>query len=198
MLQKVALLCPHLNAAASYEYGRITLTKKRKLCKNPFMKQIFNTLAALGLALFVTACANQPVAPIAAANPQLEFIDLAGFDHSLNASLGAKLPEVNVAVVNAITATTIPPRIQTWLEAVESGGGKVTVTPPKSTVVSKNPLLLLSLISGIWNTNRAAKAIDAHTLHKSARNYNAEILLKIDDKGERLIDKIIFTERKPV
>jgi hypothetical protein len=158
------------------------------------MKHAF-TLLAISLAAFLTACAS-PSASTIEAKPHLEFIDLDGFDHSLNASLAASLPVVDVAVMNATTATSIPPRIQTWLQSVESGGGKVTVTPPKSTVAAKNPLLLLSLISGIWNTTRATKAINAHDLHKSANKYDAELLLKIDDKGERLIDKIIFTERK--
>jgi hypothetical protein len=166
----------------------------RKSCKNPLMKQIQN-LWAVALVALITACAN-PSASTAEAKSHLEFIDLDGFDHSLNASLTAKLPVVDVAVMNATTATSIPPRIQTWLQSVESGGGKVTVTPPKSTVAAKNPLLLLSLISGIWNTTRATKAINAHDLHKSANKYDSELLLKIDDKGERLIDKIIFTERK--
>ncbi len=160
------------------------------------MKQTLTLFLAALMAAILTACASAPPAAIVAAKPSLEFIDLASFDQSLNASLGATLPVVDVAVLNAVTATSIPPRIQTWLEAVESGGGTVTVTPPKSTVSAKNPLLLLSLISGIWNTTRAAKAISSHDLHKSANKYNAEILLKIDDKGERLIDKIIFTERK--
>lgn len=158
------------------------------------MKQTI-ALFAIALVVLVTACAS-PSTSTVEAKPHLEFIDLDGFDHSLNASLNASLPVVDVAVMNATTATSIPPRIQIWLQSVESGGGKVTVTPPKSTVAAKNPLLLLSLISGIWNATRATKAINAHGLHKSANKYDAELLLKIDDKGERLIDKIIFTERK--
>lgn len=158
------------------------------------MKQTF-TLLAISLVVFITACANTTTSAVEV-KPDLEFIDLDGFDQSLNASLRANLPVVDVTVVNATTATSIPPRIQTWLQSVESGGGKVTVTPPKSTIAAKNPLLLFSLVSGIWNATRATKAINSHDLHKSANKYDAELLLKIDDKGERLIDKIVFTERK--
>ncbi len=153
------------------------------------------TLFFVVLVALVTACANPAVSTVQA-KPQLEFIDLDGFDHSLNASLRANLPTVDVAVLNATTATSIPPRLQAWLQSVESGGGKVTVTPPKSSVAPKSPLLLLSLVSGIWNTTRATKAIATYDLHKSANKYDAELLLKVDDKGERLIDRIIFTERK--
>jgi hypothetical protein len=160
------------------------------------MKQTTNLLIGVLIAALLTACASPP-ATKAEAKPNIEFIDLDGFDQSLNASLTAKLPTVDVTVVNATTATSIPPRMQAWLQSVESGGGKVTVVPPKSSVTSKNPLLLLSLVSGVWNTTRVVKAVDSHTLRKPASTYNAEILLKIDDKGERLIDKIIFTERKP-
>jgi hypothetical protein len=146
------------------------------------------------LALLSACGSAPPAAPVAKSN--LEFIDLDGFDQSLNSSLGASLPMVDVTVVNATTATAIPPRLQTWLQSVEEGGGTVKVSPPHSTVTAKNPLLLLSLISGIWNATRATKAVNAHALHKSSHTYDAEILLKIDDRGERLIDKVIFTERK--
>jgi hypothetical protein len=130
------------------------------------------------------------------AKPALEFIDLAGFDRELGASLAAKLPNVNVAVVNTVEAHHIPERIQAWLHAVEDGGGTVTVSPPKSNVTAKNPLILLSVVSGIWNSVKAHKAVKAFELHRPARAYDAEILLKINDQGDRLLDKIIFTERK--
>jgi hypothetical protein len=85
-----------------------------------------------------------------------------------------------------------------WLHAVEEGGGKVSVTPPQSTVAAKNPLLLLTLVSGVWNGIKASKAIQSYELHRPARTYDAEIVLKISAQGDRLIDKIIFTEKKPV
>lgn len=159
------------------------------------MKQTLTLAVASLIFAFITACTNPSTTKVEA-KPHIEFIDLDGFDQSLNASLSADLPVVDVAVMNATTATSIPPRIQIWLQAVESGGGTVTVTPPKSTVASKNPLILLTLVSGVWNTTRATKAISAHDLHKSASKYDAELLLKIDAQGERLIDKIIFMERK--
>lgn len=167
-------------------------------------RSVTAALAFMGLALLVAcstpnASLSNPsgaaVAP-AAAQSKLDFMDLANFDRELNASLGAKLPSVDVAVVNSTTATAIPLRLQAWLQAVESGGGTVKVSPPHSTVTAKNPLLLLSLVSGVWNSIKATNAIRAHELHKSAQLYDAEIVLKIDDKGERLIDKIVFTERK--
>jgi hypothetical protein len=145
------------------------------------------------------ACANpSPIGPMnpMAAQPRLEFIDLENFDRDLNASLGAQLTHVDVLVVNSTTASAIPPRLQAWLHAVEAGGGTVKVSPPHSTVSAKNPLLLLSLVSGIWNSIKVTKAVQAHEMHKPARAYDAEIVLKIDDKGERLIDKILFTQKK--
>lgn len=148
------------------------------------------------LSALLGACASAPTPAPATASHQIEFIDLEGFDRHLNTSLAAKLAKIDVAIVNSTTATSIPPRLQAWLEAVESGGGTVKVSLPPSTVTAKNPLLLLSLISGIWNTTRATKAINTHEFHKPAQTYDAEITLKIDDKGERLIDKITFSERK--
>jgi hypothetical protein len=148
------------------------------------------------LAGLLAACANPSPMSSMVAQPKLEFIDLENFDRDLNASLGAQLANVDVIVVNSTTATTIPPRLQAWLHAVEVGGGTVKVSPPHSTVSAKNPLLLLSLVSGIWNSIKVTKAVQAHEMHKPAQAYDAEILLKIDDKGERLIDKILFTQKK--
>jgi hypothetical protein len=195
MLNFDALLWLYSFGSFSYKHRRTSCRIKFKTCQNTLMKHALNLFAAFLLASILCGCNSAPLNKVEA-KPNLEFIDLDGFDLSLNASLAANLPVVDVAVMNATTATSIPPRIQPWLQSVESSGGQVTVIPPKSTVASKNPLLLLTLISGIWNTTRATKAINAHGLHKSANKYDAELLLKIDDKGERLIDKIIFTERK--
>ncbi len=182
-------------------------------CKNLLTKKVrFSymkhnwTLGLATIALF-TACASAPEQTIQSkpatnttstvpAKPQLEFIDLAAFDRELNISLTAKLPSVSVAVVNTVPANDIPERMQAWLHAVEAGGGTVKVSPPKSTVVAKNPLILLTLVSGIWNSIKAHKAVQNYDLHKSARVYDAEIVLKINEQGDRLIDQVIFTERK--
>lgn len=161
------------------------------------MIKIVRTVFALALACLLAACANAPSAPPPpAVKSSLDFIDLEGFDRQLNQSLLAKLSAVDVSVVNATTATAIPVRLQAWLEAVEAGGGTVKVSPPKSNVTAKNPLLLLSLVSGIWNMTRATKAMNTYEFHKPAQAYDAEIVLKIDERGERLLDKIIFTDRK--
>jgi hypothetical protein len=159
-------------------------------------QQLFAQLACVGLTALLVACASPPSPTTASAQvkPNIEFIDLANFDRDLNASLGAKLGVVDVAVVNSTTATAIPQRLQAWLQAVEAGGGTVKVSPPQSSVTSKNPFLLLSLVSGVWNSIKVTKAVQSHEMHKPARAYNAEIILKIDDKGERLIDKITSTD----
>ena len=148
---------------------------------------------SLAVAVLLLACADVTQLP---AKPQLEFADLSSFDHELNSALTAKLHAVNVTVVNNVNATHIPERMQAWLHAVEAGGGVVTVSPPKSTVAAKNPLLLLTIVSGIWNGIKATQALKSYEAHKSARTYDAEIVLKISPEGERLIDKVIFTERK--
>jgi hypothetical protein len=166
------------------------------------MKKTLFLFVALS-ALLLAACANQQPATAlsssasAPAKPALEFIDVASFDRELGNSLAAKLPSVNVAVVSSTSATAMPERLQTWLHAVEASGGTVTVSPPKSTVAAKNPLLLFSLVSGVWNSIKVSKAIQTYETHKPARTYDAEIVLKISEQGDRLIDKIIFTERKP-
>jgi hypothetical protein len=157
------------------------------------MKQL---LAATCLIL-LTACANAPDPATATAKPSVAFIDLTGFDRELHQSLGAKLAVVDVPFTANTSATAMPERVQQWLHAVEKGGGEVKVTPPHSSVTAKNPLLLLSLVSGVWNSIKVAKAVQSYELHKPAQSYDAEIVLKISDQGDRLVDKILFTERKP-
>lgn len=170
----------------------------------PFSK----ACALVALAALLAACAsvtapNPAPAPATATTPstaksQIEYLDLAGFDRELNQSLSAKLPLVNVAVTGNVLATAVPERLQIWLHNLEAGGGTVTVIAPNSNEGSNTrALIFFTIVSGIWNTYKAIMAYQSSELHKSAKAYNAKMVLKINDQGERLIDYIVFTERKP-
>ena len=39
------------------------------------------------------------------------------------------------------------------------------------------------------------KDLSAKTQFKSAQAFDAEILLKVDDKGESVVDKVVFLQR---
>ena len=152
----------------------------------------------LALALLLAACESNPTQPASAGPPkqELQFVDLQGFDRDLAASLQAPLPQVNVAFYDRVTPSAMPPRLEQWMAAVESGGGTVTVVPPKPTVTSKSPLMLISAISTLWSASKMAKEMAVRARFKAASAYDAQIMLKLDDKGEAVVDRVVFLQRR--
>ena len=90
----------------------------------------------------------------------------------------------------------MPERLQQWMASVEAGGGTVKVTPPKSSVTAKNPFLIISAISTLWTASKMAKEAAVKAQFQKAQSYDAEILLKVDDKGDTLVDQVVFVQRK--
>lgn len=150
------------------------------------------------LALLLGACGTDSPVPATATAPKsdLRFVDLQGFDQELSSALSAPLPKVDVAFYDRITPSAMPERLQQWMASVEAGGGTVKVTPPKSTVTSKNPFLLISAATTIWSASKMAKEMAVKNQFKAAQSYDAEIVLKVDDKGDTLVDKVVFVQRK--
>ena len=151
----------------------------------------------LTLATFLTGCATQPSSTNSSvtARPNLEFVDLSGFDQSLSSSLNAALPRVEVSFYDKVTPSVLPERLQKWMAAVESGGGKVKVLPPPSTVTSRSPLLLISAVTTLWSANDRFKTVSTESRLGVAKNYDAELVLKQDDRGNTLVDKVVFIQR---
>lgn len=163
------------------------------------------TLACVAQGL--VGCVSNPTAPAAAATTasstaptapkaQLQFVDLQGFDRDLAASLGAPLAQVDVAFYDRITPSALPERLQKWMASVEAGGGTVKVVQPPSSVTARSPFLVISAISSLWTANKMAKEAAVAAQFRAARAYDAEILLKLDDKGETVVDKVAFNQRK--
>lgn len=151
-------------------------------------------LLALGLA----ACGSDPGqgASSGPPKPDLQFVDLQGFDRDLYSSLSAPLPKVDVAFYDRITPSTMPDRLQTWMAAVEKGGGKVTIVPPKPSVTAKDLFLLISIVTSLWSASKMAKEMSTKAQFAAAEAYDAQILLKQDDKGGQVVDKVVFVQRK--
>jgi hypothetical protein len=160
--------------------------------------RLFRFAAAMTMLALLAACANNGPAPEAAVAPQtsLKFVDLERFDHELSGSLAAPLPSVDVSFYDPVTPNSMPVRLQKWMAAVEEGGGSVKITPPQSTVTAKNPFLLLSLASSLWTANKMMKESAAAGRFKPAHAYDADIQLKVDGKGETVVDKVVFVQRK--
>jgi hypothetical protein len=148
--------------------------------------------------LLTAGCSHAPDHPPSATSAQteLQFVDLQKFDNSLHASLSQTLPRVEVAFYNDVTPNQIPDRLQNWMAAVESGGGNVQVVPPPSSLQAKSPLMLISMISTLWTASKTAREMSSGARFQSAKKYDAQIVLKNNDKGQSIVDKIIFVERK--
>ena len=81
------------------------------------------------------------------------------------------------------------------MAAVESGGGKIKVTPAKSTVTAKNPFMIIGVVNFAFNLSKAAKLEAEYSQFKPAKSFDAEIVLKADGDGESIVDKVVFTPR---
>lgn len=152
---------------------------------------------ALSLAVMLAACVSNPTEPssTASARAALQFVDLQGFDRDLSGSLSAPLPKVDVSFYDRIAPSALPERLQHWMASVEAGGGTVKVVPPKSNVTAKSPFLLISAVSTLWSASKMVKDISNQAQFKPAGAFNAEIVLKLDDKGESVVDKVVFLRR---
>jgi hypothetical protein len=164
------------------------------------MKSLIKYLAS-GLLLVVSLCAceTNPVTSEAntAAKPDIQFVDLQGFDTDLSHALVTQLPRVEVNFYDRVSPSAMPGRLQTWLSSVEAGGGKVKVTPPKSDISAKDPFLLLSLASSLWSASKAAKEAASKSQFVPAHAYDAELVLKDDGNGHSVIDHVVFAKRAP-
>ena len=154
-------------------------------------------VCAVVVALGLSACETNPLQPTSTvpAKSELQFADLQGFDRELAGSLSS-LPKVDVAFYDRIAPSALPTRLQTWMASVESGGGTVTVVPPKPSVTAKSPMLLISAISTLWSASKVAKEYAAKAAFDPAHGYNAQIILKQDDKGDSIVDRVVFLKRQ--
>ncbi len=156
------------------------------------------TKLVFGLTILVvlTGCASTPLAT--ESTPQkaeVHFIDLPSFDRNLGGSLAAQLPQVSVAFYDHIAPSALPARLQIWMAAVETGGGTVKVVPPKSSVTAKGPLLLISAISALWSASKTVQEVSARAQFRAAQAYDAQIMLRTDEQGQTLVDRVVFTQR---
>lgn len=162
---------------------------------NKFNASALAICAAFSIGL--SGCNSNPtVADNSSPKPRIEFVDLQGFDRDLSSSFSADLPIVDVAFYEPVTPNALPERLQTWMASVESGGGHIKVTPAPGSVTAKDPFLLLSLVSSLWSAGTAAADMARKIQFRSAQSYDANIVLKLNDRGQSVIDKVVFTQRK--
>lgn len=130
------------------------------------------------------------------AKAELQFMDFQGFDQALARSLSAPLPKVEIAFYDRVTPSALPERLQHWMASVEAGGGTVQVVQPQSTVTARNPLFLISAISAVWSASKMAKEMSISAQFNAAHAYDAQVMLKVDERGDTVVDKVRFLQRK--
>jgi hypothetical protein len=139
-------------------------------------KSYFGYLFA-ALFLLLSACAaNSPPTPgKALAKSELTFVDLQIFDR--------------------ITPSALPDRLQHWMVSVEAAGGSVKVLPPKPSFTPRDPSLIISLLTSLWSASDLFKSLSNQAQYKSARGFDAEIVLKMDDRGDAVVDRVVFLKK---
>ncbi len=150
----------------------------------------------LGVALSACQTTGEVATPSGPPKPEIPFIDLQGFDRELSVALADPLPKVAVPFYDRIVPSALPERLQNWMAAVEAGGGTVKVIPPKPTITPKDPLLLFSIASAIWKATGMAQEMSTKAQFRAAQAFDAEMILKVDDKGDTVVDRVVFTQRK--
>lgn len=126
----------------------------------------------------------------------MQFVDLQGFDRELGSALSAPIPQVDFAFYDRVSPNALPERLQRWMASVENGGGTVKVVPPATGVSAKSQLLLISAISTLCSASGFAIDMATNAQFKAARGFNAEILLKSDDLGDSVVEKVGFVKKK--
>lgn len=145
--------------------------------------------------MLLAGCVAVPPTAADKASAALQFVDLERFDHELTASLKTPLPRVEVSFYDRIAPSKLPERVQTWMAAVEEGGGKVRVTPPAGSVSAKNPMLVIGAISALWQGQKVAREMSAKMALRAAHGYDAELVLRQEPGADVVVDRIVFLQR---
>ncbi len=151
----------------------------------------------LVVAFVLAACESGPMQPVSSGSPkaELQFMDLQGFDRDLAASLSVPMPKVEVTFYDRVAPSAVPERLQRWMASVETGGGTVKVVPPQAGATTRSLLLLISSISSLWSASKAVKDMSTQAQFNAAKMFDAEIILKRDESGEAVVDKVVFLQR---
>lgn len=147
--------------------------------------RVLSILLLAGCAATLPPSASAPVGP-------LQFIDLPTFDARLGQVLDSKPETVRVDFIDKVKPSQLPDRVNPWMTTVQNSGGEVKVVLPPGDLQPKG-FPLLSLLPTLFNMLREHRADPP--LQKSAQGYDAQIILKNDGSGDRMVDAIVFKRR---
>lgn len=55
--------------------------------------------------------------------------------------------------------------------------------------------MLLGAVSSLWSVSKTVEEVATRAQFRAARAYNAEIVLKADEQGGLIVDKVVFRQR---
>jgi hypothetical protein len=162
-------------------------------------------VSCLGLGLALAGCqstppasgggASAPGSPTASPAEPLRFIDLQSFDEALSRALSEGRPTVAVAFYDRVTPNALPARLQSWMAAVETHGGKIQVVPDPDALATRNPVLIIGALTTLWSAFKVGSEMAYRALFRKVQGYDAQIRLRNNAAGESLIDRIVFVRR---
>ena len=153
-------------------------------------------LPILLLCASLLACQSiSPTAGNTAPRTELTFIDLTRFDRELAAALSADPPTVAVSFHDRVSPNALPARLQSWLSAVEAGGGTVEVVTPPPALTARGPVLIVGAITTLWRAYQAGVEVSDSAQRRAAKGFDAQIRLARTDTGSTLVDRIVFSRK---
>lgn len=121
---------------------------------------------------------------------QMTFFDSKLFDAKLSKEMETGKNRIEVEVTGRVQLSSIPDRIDRWVTKVGEEG-KVEVKQSEPAVRTRS---LFGIIPMIFE---GFKRMKEERMYEPASNYDATILYRKDAAGDTLIEKVIFTRKKP-
>lgn len=166
------------------------------MLSNPIMSsRLTSTLISLLIVTLIGCSAHQPLdhSPKSdTTDSTLNFVDINKFDKDLAASLTSSHNEVTVLFYTKVSPNKLPERIQQWISAAESSGGKVRVEHPPNEPSPRTILPLLSLLGTVYSALKDHLTPQPEIYTNAAKGRSVIIALERGSTGDLLVEKIQF------
>lgn len=158
--------------------------------------KLFQKIGIAVLLTVLSGCATDQavINSKAEAKSNITFIDISKFDAELSASLAGKNEPITVSFYEKVSPNGVPERLQKWLTTVERSGGTIDVEPPPNELTPKNPMILLSLFTGLWSGMKAITEIRDEQVVNAAKGRSAVISLERNSDKQLVVSKVTFVK----
>jgi hypothetical protein len=166
----------------------LALLERTRSCKFAIFLTFFLALGSL------LSCTSSPVSG-PGPSPGVIFLDLPKFDNDLEAWLMRKPNTVDVNFYEPISPNHLPERLQKWIHAAEKSGGKIRVNAPPNDPTAKSPLVLASLMGGLWSSLKILDDFRKERIYDAAVNRDVVLVLDRDPNGHVVVKRVTFSMR---